>query len=436
MSPRIRNWSGEHSWRPDAIHLPADEEQLAALVRRAAETGRRIKPVGSALSWSDAAEPVEEALRFDLMNRISSIDAEASRVRLQGGARLDDVNEALATAGLALDNFGSIVTQTVAGYLGTASHGTGSRTQLLSAQVVALRLVNGRGEILELDGSLRPDLFTAACAHLGCLGIVSEVTLRCVDAFDLEETLETVGFETVLGDLPRLLTDNDHLKLWWLPPSDNFLVYRFNRTDAPRTKPGIKGFVDRSGLSGLGFGALIGLTRVFPGITPFVTRMVERVGFRPGVRVDRSDRIIPYAGSIPKHFETEYAVPIERAGEALAATRDMVLRAEDYRVNFPFEVRFVAADDIPLSPAYGRDVCFLGAYVTGRQWARGYFADFEDLVADFDGRPHWGKTFHRTSSELRALYPRFDEFDRLRRACDPAGVFRNPFVDRVFGEEG
>ncbi len=109
----------------------------------------------------------------------------------------------------------------------------------------------------------------------------------------------------------------------------------------------------------------------------------------------------------------------------------MILKA-DYRVNFPLEVRFVAADDIPLSPASGRDSCYLGAYVGSPKWAKTYFAEFESLMRDYEGRPHWGKTFSRTQKELRTLYPAYNAFNRLRRTCDPQGIFRNTFVDRVF----
>jgi L-gulonolactone oxidase len=96
------------------------------------------------------------------------------------------------------------------------------------------------------------------------------------------------------------------------------------------------------------------------------------------------------------------------------------------------EVRFVAADDIPMSPACGRDSCYIGAYVSSLKWAPHYFKDFETLMQDYQGRPHWGKTFTRTRAELRALYPAYDDFDRLRQRCDPQGLFRNSFVDRVF----
>jgi hypothetical protein len=46
-------------------------------------------------------------------------------------------------------------------------------------------------------------------------------------------------------------------------------------------------------------------------------------------------------------------------------------------VNFSLEKRFVAADDIPMSPACGRDSCYIGACVGSRDWAPPYFADFE-----------------------------------------------------------
>jgi FAD/FMN-containing dehydrogenase len=327
------------------------------------------------------------------------------------------------------------VTQTVAGYLGTGSHGTGVRTRTLSAQVAGLHLVDGQGEVRRLGPDSEPELFRAAGAHLGCLGVVTEVTLACVDPFDLEERLELIPIDTVLSDLSQLLADNDYLKLWWLPPSDRFLVYRFNRTTEPRTKPGLQGRFDRSGLSGLAFGALAGVSRAVPPLTPLIMGTVQRSSFGAHRRVDRSDLIIPYAGSIPRHQETEYAIAVERAPQALDAVRRMILQTTRFRVNFPLEVRFVAADDVPLSPACGRDVCFIGAYVASRRWAGPYFEAFEELIAEYDGRPHWGKTTSRTAADFRRLYPGYEEFDRIRRNCDPAGVFRNPFVDRVFGLE-
>jgi FAD/FMN-containing dehydrogenase len=430
-SKKIRNWDGTQTWRPEQIHHPDNEEQIAGLIRRAVQEGKRVKPLGSALSWSDIIDVPEIAIRFDRMSEVIEVDRDSRRIRLQSGAGLKHVNEVLARHGLAFDNFGSIVMQTAGGYIGTGTHGTGGKTPILSTAIEKIRLVDGLGEIHELDAGREPELFSAARVNLGCLGVVTEITFRCVEAFDLEERLQMLDFDTVLADLDAYVNGNMYCKLWWLPYTDKVQVYTYNRTDKPRGGFGFTGFLDRTGISGAVFTGLMGLSRAFPRVIPFMHDKVQKIHFHPHRRVDRSDRIIKLSNAIPKHQETEYAIPRERAASAIDETRKLILKA-DYRVNFPMEVRFVAADEIPMSPASGRDSCYIGAYVSSLKWAPPYFADFEALISDYQGRPHWGKSSSRTGEQIRALYPAYDDFNRLRRRCDPHGVFRNSFVDRVF----
>ena len=427
----IRNWDRTRSWNPAAVYHPQNEEEIAALIRQAGDTRKRVKVVGEALSWSDIIDIPTIAMRFDRMDAVLEVDRERCRIRLQPGARLNDVNKELARRGLAFDNFGSIILQTAAGYIATGTHGTGARTQILSTRIEKMRLIDGRGGIHELATNNEPELFSAARVNLGCLGVVSEITFGCIDAFDVEERLELVDFDRALADLDATIKANDYCKLWWLPYTDRIQVYTFNRTDRPRCGYGFTGFMDRSGLSGIFFTELMRLGRFVPMLIPGTNKIVQTIHFHPRRRVDRSDRVMKVSNTIPFHQETEYAIPIEHAAEAIDRTRKMVLKA-DYRVNFPLEVRFVAADDIPMSPASGRDSCYIGAYVGSLKWAPAYFAEFEEMIREYRGRPHWAKSFSRTAEELRELYPAYDDFNKLRQACDPLGLFRNSFVDRVF----
>ncbi|HEX5504616.1 MAG TPA: D-arabinono-1,4-lactone oxidase, partial [Thermomicrobiales bacterium] len=58
----------------------------------------------------------------------------------------------------------------------------------------------------------------------------------------------------------------------------------------------------------------------------------------------------------------------------------------------------------------------------------------EDRLAPFAARPHWGKLFATPPARLRALYPKLPEFRALVRDFDPAGKFRNEFLDAtIFG---
>jgi L-gulonolactone oxidase len=427
----IRNWDGSLSWQPEAIYKPRSEDEIVALIQRALERGQRVKAIGGALSWSDILDIPAAAILFDNMNQVLEVDRDRRRVRVQAGARLHQVNEVLAQHGLAFENFGSIVTQTAAGYIATGSHGTGARMQMLAADVEHMRLIDGLGQVHELNASTEPELFSAARVSLGCLGVISEITFRCLEAFDLEERLDLVDFDTALADLDSYNANNDYCKLWWFPYTDKIQVYTFNKTTQSRGGAGLSGFLDQTGISGIVFAGLLQVTRMIPGSIPFILNTLQNFHYRPHRRVDRSDKVIKVSSSIPVHQETEYAIPIEQGAKAIEDLRKMVLKA-NYRVNFPLEVRFLEADDIPLSPASGRDSCFLGPYVSSRKWAPQYFAEFEELMLDYEGRPHWGKSFNRSAEQLQKLYPALGRFDELRRQNDHHGLFRNSFVDRVF----
>jgi FAD/FMN-containing dehydrogenase len=57
----------------------------------------------------------------------------------------------------------------------------------------------------------------------------------------------------------------------------------------------------------------------------------------------------------------------------------------------------------------------------------------EAEMKELGGRPHWGKMHWRTATDLRPVYPRFDDFLRVRETCDPGRVFANDYLDRVLG---
>ena len=70
------------------------------------------------------------------------------------------------------------------------------------------------------------------------------------------------------------------------------------------------------------------------------------------------------------------------------------------------EVRFIAADDLPLSPNFARDSVAL--HFTWHRdvgaVARDTRPALEAALAPFGARPHWGKLFGHGAAELAALY--------------------------------
>jgi xylitol oxidase len=54
----------------------------------------------------------------------------------------------------------------------------------------------------------------------------------------------------------------------------------------------------------------------------------------------------------------------------------------------------------------------------------------EKELVIFAARPHWGKLFAMSPTELKSRYKRLPDFIQLSKKYDPHGKFRNAFLDR------
>jgi len=133
--------------------------------------------------------------------------------------------------------------------------------------------------------------------------------------------------------------------------------------------------------------------------------------------------------------EMEYHLPRENGIPALREIRT-TLEKQHPEVFFPIEVRYVAADDIWLSPFYQRETCSIAVHRYFEEDYRPYFATIEPILRKHGGRPHWGKLNTLQQQDFRQLYPRWDDFVAARQAMDPGGRFLNPYLAGLFGGPG
>lgn len=429
-SERWRNWAGNQECAPATVHSPASEDELAAIVGRAAAAGERVKMAGSGHSFTGAALTDGHHIRPDRYASLVRIDRPDGLVTVQAGMTLHALNASLAAAGLALPNLGDIAYQTVAGAISTATHGTGERLGNLATQVRALRLVTGDSSILECSPEEEPDVFAAARVGVGALGLVSTVTLQAVPAFDLHVVEEPLRLDAVLEALDDHVGGADHFELYWVPHTGWALTKTNNRTDLPRAaRSHWRAFRDDVLLANVAFGAVCRLGRLRPSAIPRLARAIPSTGRVE--YVDRSDKVFASPRYVRFH-EMEYAVPREAAAHVVREVRAMVERS-GLMISFPVEVRFVAADDIPLSPSYGRDTCYVAVHMYRGMHHHQYFTAVEDIMDAVGGRPHWGKLHSQTAATLASRYPRWADAQSVRRRLDPEGTFTNAYTDRVLG---
>lgn len=111
----VTNWSGTHEVYARVFLQPENLEELEKIVRDAHERGRRIRPVGSGLSPNGIGLQRAGMVNLALMDKVLEVDKEKKRVRVQAGARVSQLVDALKEHGLTLQNFASIREQQIGG---------------------------------------------------------------------------------------------------------------------------------------------------------------------------------------------------------------------------------------------------------------------------------------------------------------------------------
>ena len=227
---------------------------------------------------------------------------------------------------------------------------------------------------------------------------------------------------------------HDHFELYWFPHTDRVMTKRNNRveegTDVAGPLPPWRAWLDDELLANGLFEQVNRVGARWPSVVPRMAQVTARA-LSAREFTDDSWKVFCSRRAV-RFVESEYAVPRAAVGDVVLALKDWVDR-HDEALPFPVEVRFLAADDVWLSTAYGRDTAYVAVHQYHRMEHARYFAAFEAIVAEHAGRPHWGKLHTLDAGRLRPLYPRFDDFVRVREELDPDGLFRNAYLDQVLG---
>jgi xylitol oxidase len=407
------NWAGTHTYE-GRLATPRSIDELQRLIAAAP----RARALGTRHSFNDIADSDLLVSLQDLPADIA-IDTDAATVRVASHLPFATVAGAVDAQGLALHNLGSLPHISVGGATATATHGSGLRNGNLSTAVVGLELVTADGGILRID---REDArFPGAVVHLGALGVVTHVALALEPRYDVRQDVYVgVPWDEVLGDPVGIF-------------GAAYSVSVFGHWGVPRTEQvWLKSRLDDDGDLEPADTWHEG-TRATGQMSPVAddsdntTVQGERGSWHARLPHFRFDRQPSAQGD---EIQTEYFVALEDAASALSAVREIADRIDPLLI--VTELRTVAADDLWLSTAYGRNS--LGIHFTWRNLPAEVTALLpvvEAALAPFAPRTHWGKWFADAAASDR--YPRFEDAIGLMRELDPEGTFRNAYTERVLG---
>jgi FAD/FMN-containing dehydrogenase/NAD(P)-dependent dehydrogenase (short-subunit alcohol dehydrogenase family) len=432
-----------------AIERPTSLEQLAAVVRRAAESGRAVKVVGERHSYNDSFHTSGSMVSLAHFDRVLRFDPEGGTITCEAGMSIGAVCEYLDRRGFALRYSGNFGKQTLAGALATGTHGYGRDGGVMSELVREVTLMGPDGGLTRAreERDLR-----SLRLSVGALGAIVDLTLAIEPMGPCRYQVACMRREAFNERLVPLARHHEYLRFVRHPFDTRHVLYvtidRLPNDVEAEPAPYI---ADGEAVAP---GLLVPLLRMPPvrklagralavskqGYTlavPFSSMLFIRSGVvesHPGLA-----RVGAMALDRPDWLNMELAIPLERYGafeRLFAAEMPALSRVSRSRPYFTSRV-VGAATSVVLAPNYGRDVVYCDVHADPTEpTSMDFLRRLERrAAAELSARPHWGKVFFAGHERLRELYPAgaFDEFAAAKRRLDPEGVFSSAFTRRALG---
>ena len=241
--------------QPDSngLYHPANESDIIDLINYALQHKLQVRVRGAAQSVNPAiyadgytGEPAGKNINMELDQlRQVTPDTATMQVTVGGGCNLgvdpydpSGVSQAnednnlffqLNNLGWAIPNVPNAIHQTVAGFISTGSCG-GSMQHSFDECILSVRMIDGTGKVQVFTKSADlDDPFYGAVVSMGLFGIITQVTLQCVPAFNIigsqNTSLATAtefdffgpGNPTQPSSFQQFLTDNEYASVIWWP---------------------------------------------------------------------------------------------------------------------------------------------------------------------------------------------------------------------------
>ena len=408
---RLTNWAGNVTFSTDTLYQPESLAELRALVAG----NDRVRVLGTGHSFNRIADCAADGVlvSVDRLPRAVHIDQAAASVTVPAGLRYGELTAALAPNGLALANLGSLPHISVAGACATGTHGSGDGNRVLADAVLGFTLLTADGSLVRLDRA-DPD-FAGAVIGLGSLGVVTELTLRLVEDYQI--------YQYVYDDLPLdVLARRFDAILGAGYSVSLFTRWQDGRVDQVWLKSTVARPVEEPF-----FGAIPAGAARHP-VTGGDPRFTTEQGGVPGPWHQRLPHFrLEFTPSSGAELQSEYFVGRQHAVAAIEVVRAMA-RLLDPVLQIG-EIRTVAADDLWLSPSYRTDrVALHFTWIADQARVEPVLDELEARLAGLDAVPHWGKLFSIEPARLRVLHPRLADFAALVRRYDPSGKFANDWT--------
>ena len=417
-------------------------EDLVALTRDANLTR------GLGRSYGDASLPSTPAARVvgsRLADRVIAFDADSGVLHAEAGLALRDINRTFLPRGWFVPVTPGTSFVTLGGAVASDVHGKNHHSAgTFGRHVRRLRIRTGTGEVVEASPEIEPDLFDATVGGMGLTGHVLDVKVvlrRVPSPWIAGETEYVPDLEALIE---RLLESG---KTWpytlaWMDALSSGgrgrgVVYRGRWAEMDETggRPlvwpreiafpmavpswalsplGMRGFNELVLLRyGRGIKRSIMHTQAFFYPLDAVLDWNKAYGRRGFTQYQC---VLPHRAGIATYRKVFQTIAARGGAPYIAVIKDFGAEGRG-RLSFPFP-GITLSIDMPI--AEGR--------------TQGIVDAINDIVAAEGGRVYLSKDAFTREAHYRAMDPRVDGFNAIRRRWDPEGRIRSALSVRLLGD--
>lgn len=415
-----QNWSELYKCNPTQIASPTSEAQLAEIMASA----KQVRFAGTGHSFMPLIPTDQTIISLDAFSGVVDYDSSNKTARVKAGSKLALLGREFSEKGQAFINLPDINTQTLAGALSTATHGTGKDYMAMHAYVKGIKLLTPQGELIECNENQNEDVFQAAKVSLGALGAITEYTLQNREAYNLHRVVTIRSLDWVLKNGYDLMQKNDQFEFYYIPHTKLCVTIEHNESSEP-IRP-------RATTEDEDFLALLKSLRDWLYWAPSLRQNAVKLAVEDGQvledYVDDSWRLMSQS-RVSKFIESEYHIPYENAFDCLKKVIEYLDSRKD--TYFPLEMRVIKKDNAWLTP-FQQDTCSIAVHTSYEEEYEYLIKDIGPIYKSFGGRPHWGKMNDFTKADFKKAYPHWDDFLAVREKCDPDGKLLNEYLKSIF----
>ena len=443
---RLSGWGRTEPTVAD-VAAPWSADEAGELVKGAAEAGVIARGLGR--SYNNAAQNSGGlVISTSGMRDVLSFDPASGVVCCEAGVSLEQLMTDLLPAGWFVPVSPGTRQVTAGGAIAADVHGKNHHVAgSFARHVLSFDLLTADGAVRTVTPESDPDLFWGTAGGMGLTGVILRATIQMkkVETSRLiVDTVRTANIDDTMAHLSATDRDYDYTVAWTDCLATRGSLGRSVITSGDFATSSELRYRDRGKPLAFSPSALVGAPPVFPSglINARTVALLNEAWFRkaPRLRTGETQTIGKFFHPLdgitnwnrlygPAGFrQYQYVVPFE-ASEVVVRSLERIsaLRAPSFVTVLK---RFGEGDPGMLSfPMPGWTLAL--DFPARTPWLSQLCAELDEMVLEAGGRLYLAKDSRIPPGLMPGMYPRLDDFRRLRAAVDPAGVFSSDLSRRL-----